>query len=248
MKLILKIVFIGSLLIVAGFFFIDFSNSILIESIESKTSELGAVFNKIKLIKEKNRDIWMMNQSHYGKNAKSQKWDRIVILVEKTKRPYMASFFQLTPGELEWNPQLTNEKKAFRASCFLCHNNGPRAIKALPNSLSIKNKINIFFWNLRIKSYGRVVYNPIHDQEDKLKVKKGDLAVFRHQTKEDNDELKIKTCMFCHNNTGFLSRGVLFRQQRGTIKHLVENNEMPPLGFSLTVSEKQALRNFIRGF
>ena len=129
------------------------------------------------------------------------------------------------------------------SSCFLCHNNGPRAIHPQDNTATLKEKITIAVWNLRIKSYGRVVYNPLHDQEDK----KADV-VFRHHNKGDNDHLQVKTCISCHTEEGFFARGFLSRQQRGTIKHLVESGQMPPPGYSLNESEKKELKRFLMGF
>ncbi|MCB9027127.1 MAG: hypothetical protein H6625_12460 [Bdellovibrionaceae bacterium] len=40
--------------------------AIFIESEESKTISGNPVFNKIKWISKKDKDIWMMNQSHHG--------------------------------------------------------------------------------------------------------------------------------------------------------------------------------------
>jgi hypothetical protein len=242
-KLILIIFILTGLTLTAGLFFVFNSEEVLFESKESKTMDLGAVYNKIKWVSSKDQDVWMMNQSHHGVEAEKNKWERIAIVIDKTKTPYQASYYQFEPGSLDWNPDLIKNRKTYRASCFLCHNNGPRAIRPQEQSVSIKDKIIIAAWNLRIKTYGRVVYNPIHDQEDKKAE-----VVFRHHMKGDNDRLKVKSCMVCHKESGFLSRGLLSRQQRGTIKHLVENNQMPPAGFSLTENDKKELRNFLRGF
>ena len=240
---ILKIFICISLLSTAGLSFILNPIEIAFESKESKTINLGAVFNKVKWIEGFDQDVWMMNQSHHGHNAAPSKWERLAIVVDKTKTPYQASFYQLQTGDLEWSPDLIKNRKTYRASCFLCHNNGPRAIRPQDNSVSLKEKLIIAAWNLRIKTYGRIVYNPIHDQEDKTAE-----VVFRNHMEGDNDTLQVKTCTICHRDSGFFARGLLSRQQRGTIKFLVENKQMPPTGFSLSEKEKKELRDFIRGF
>ncbi len=240
---ILKIIICIGLLFTVGLCFLLNSQEISIESKESKTMNLKPVFNKIKWIVSKDQDVWMMNQSHHGSDADKIKWERIAIVIDKTKTPFQASYYQFQPGDLEWSPKLLKSRKTYRASCFLCHNNGPRAIRPQNNSVSLKEVLIIAVWNLRIKTYGRIVYNPIHDQEDKASG-----VVFRHHEKGDNDTLQVKTCMTCHKESGFFARGLLSRQQRGTIKHLVENEQMPPKGFSLNENEKKELRNFLRGF
>ena len=242
-NLIFKIFICSGLVILPGLFFILNSKEILFESKESKTIVLGAVYNKIKFVTGKDQDVWMMNQSHHGKDANKKKWERIAIVIDKTKTPFQASYYQFESGDLEWSPELIKKRKTYRASCFLCHNNGPRAIRPQNDSVSLKDKMIIVAWNLRIKTYGRIAYNPIHDQEDKTAE-----VIFRHHKKGDNDTLKVNTCMACHKESGFLSRGLLSRQQRGTIKHLVENEQMPPAGFVLSENEKKELRSFLRGF
>lgn len=98
-------------------------------------------------------------------------------------------------------------------------------------------------WNLRIKTYGRIHYDPDHDIEDKnLKVP------LSHKTPEAMKELRVATCTHCHKESGFFARGVLLRQQMATIESLVSRGEMPPPGFSLSDTEKQELQDFIRGF
>lgn len=244
MKKIIFKLFIGTgLLLTVGLYFILNSKEIVFESKESKTNNLGPVFNKIKWITGRDQDVWMMNQSHHGKDPDKTKWERIAIVVDKTKKPYQASYYQFQAGDLEWSPELIQERKTYRASCFLCHNNGPRAIRPQNNSVSFKEELIIAAWNLRIKTYGRIVYNPIHDQEDKTAE-----VVFRHNKNGDNDTLQVKTCMACHKESGLFSRGLLSRQQRGTIKYLVENEQMPPRGFALSENEKKELRSFLRGF
>ena len=127
-----------------------FDNSVFFESLESKTSEGEAVYNKISLSQNDHQDIWIMKQSHRGINA--HKWDKIKIIVDKTKTPYEASFQQLK----------NNKPIEFKTSCFRCHANGPRLIR--PNyqskevKLNSKDKLTILKWNILIKSYGEIRY------------------------------------------------------------------------------------------
>lgn len=220
---------------------------ILIESEESKTKNLTSVFNKIKWISLPNQDIWMMNQSHYGVHATKDQWERLAIVIDKTKKPMTAKFYQLEPGPLEWSEDLKNKRTPYRASCFICHSNGPRAIRPVSKSqevnLSYKEKMRLVFWNLRIKTYGRIDYDKSHDQED-LSLE----TPFHLEGKSENAVLKVKTCTLCHKEDGFFARGVLRRQQTGTINSLVNNGHMPPPGFFLSPKEKRELKDFMRGF
>ena len=71
---------------------------------------------------------------------------------------------------------------------------------------------------------------------------------FRFRSAYENEELKVKTCMKCHKNTGFFARGHLTRQNMPTIKFMLERGYMPPLGISMTDEEKLKLQNFLAGF
>lgn len=248
MKTAMKLIFTMSVLLVGALSFIYVFNEreVFIESAESKNERFESVFNKIKFIQRTDRDIWMMNQSHYGRNASTGQWERLAIVVDKSKAPYQASFYQMTSGELEWSDALLEKRTPYRANCFTCHNNGPRAIRPEASSykkLSMSEKMILLLWNLKIKTYGRIHYNPIHDEEDKV-----NKVVFRKRGIEHNDVLKVKTCMKCHTDSGLFSRGSLVRQQRGTIEYLVENGQMPPKGFLLNQKEQAELRDFVRGF
>ncbi len=121
-----------------------FDGSIVFESLESKTEKQKPVFNKIYLEQTYKRDTWTMFQSHSG--IKAQKWDKIQIIVDKTKSPYFATYKQLEG----------NEEVAFKADCFRCHSNGPRLIR--PNfekiHFSFKDKLKLARMNSIIKSYG----------------------------------------------------------------------------------------------
>ncbi len=226
-------------------FIINDDQEVFIESRESKTTLGGPVFNKIKYFRFKNKDVWMMNQSHHGFNAKSKDWDRLAIVVDKTQSPKVAQFYQLEPGQLKWEENPT--EKPFRVSCFICHNNGPRVIRpnydSLFTSSQLKEKLKIPYWNLNIKLYGRVIANKIHDQRDPSAQ-----PPFRFRSPYENETLKIATCIKCHKESGFLARGSLVRQQATTIKFMFESGQMPPFGFGLSFQEKQELKKFLEGF
>src|SRR5687768_875551 len=139
---------------------------VFFESKESKTIGRNSVFNKIKLIRLKDKDVWMMNQSHHGpKGLGSSSWDRLAIVIDKTQSPKRAQFYQFESGPLEWKEGLV--EKPFRVSCFMCHNNGPRAIRPNYNSplnpTSFKDRPKIYYWNSRMKLYGRILPHSSHE-------------------------------------------------------------------------------------
>ena len=115
---------------------------VMFRSEESRTVSGGDVLNRIKLISDDARDIWMMNQSHDG----GRSFERLAIVVEDSK----ATFYQLEPGALEWSQ--TPTQREFKVSCALCHSNGPRAVRP-QDSPSWSESIRIALWNLKIKSY-----------------------------------------------------------------------------------------------
>lgn len=223
------------------------SQSVFIESAESKNQELKSVFNEIRWIPGIKQDVWMMNQSHLGRHPQTSQWERLAIVIDKTQSPPVAKYYQLAPGPLVWEESLLQKQTPYRASCFICHNNGPRALRPVSESqeasLSFRDHAKIQFWNLRIKTYGRIHYDPAHDEMDKsLEVP------FSFHTSEDQDELKVETCVVCHKEQGLFARGALVRQQTGTIKSMVARGEMPPPGFRLSEREKRELQNFLKGF
>jgi hypothetical protein len=223
------------------------TSAIVIESTESKTKDLTSVFNQIKWISTPTKDIWMMNQSHLGRNAKNKQWERLAIVIDKTSPIKTARYYQFEAGPLEWSDDLINKRTSYRASCFTCHSNGPRAIRPLLGSalakLSLMEKIKINLWNIKIKTYGRIHYEKSHDVEDKTLH-----TPFHYSEKDLNRELKVATCVKCHKEEGLFSRGRLVFQQAGTIEAQVANGFMPPPGFSLSKKEKQQLKDFLRGF
>jgi hypothetical protein len=216
-----------------------------IESQESKTVDDGPVFNKIRWFRFQEKDVWMMNQSHHGFSAENKSWDRLAIVIDKTKAPKTARFYQFEAGPLEWREDLP--QKPFRVACFMCHNNGPRAIRPNYDSLSapieLADKVKISYWNLRIKLYGRIVVHPAHEVLDETQ-----MPPFRVRSSYENEPLSISTCTNCHKESGFLARGLLRRQQLSTIKFMIEAGQMPPLGFWLSNNEKRELEMFLQGF
>ena len=219
---------------------------IFIQSLESKTIEDGPVYNKISFQKNGNKDIWMMNQSHHGPKADPEKWDRLAIIVDHAKSPKEATFLQLPPGELIWDESLMKQKINFSVSCFMCHANGPRAIRPHDKDfqLPLLSKAKVLIWNLRIKSYGLIQVNPEQKNLD------ANLEVpFRHPHPADNAELQVESCTQCHSGkNSWFQRNKLTRQNMISIKFMLENKIMPPSGFSVSKGDMNEIKKFIRGF
>ena len=124
-----------------------FKSPVLFQSLESKTVTGEAVYNKIKWFSDSDKDIWMMSQSHNGPQFPEEKWDRLAIIVDKKYKT--AQFLQLKPGPLQWTEDLVSQQVPYRVSCFMCHANGPRAIRPTGSSLFAEAKI--LLWNFKIK-------------------------------------------------------------------------------------------------
>ena len=197
---------------------------VLIESAESRTVDGGPVFNEIQWTWKDGKEIWTMKQSHGGRNLPKEKWDNLSIVMEKK-----ATFLQTNAK---------GERIEYRASCFMCHSNGPRAIRPVEDSLSLTDAMKVKLLNLRIKLYGRV--------EAKELPLVGNTP-FRHEGKISNTPLTLARCTSCHKEDGFFSRGTLTRQNSITIAYMVEKEHMPPLG-GLTSEERKYLENFMSGF
>ena len=208
-----------------------------ITSEESKSGSGSKVFNEIAFIQIDNKDIWMMNQ----RDESTTKLDRLAIVVDKSVKPLTARFYQLEPGPLEWKEGLPREE--YRVSCFLCHANGPRALRPLPGTLTVAEKTKTWLWNMRIKSYGRVVPHELHAIEDKKLYRP-----FRVDHPMENEPLKIASCTQCHKEDGFFARGTLTRQNAMTIEHMVKAGHMPPAPFKMSKKEKLQLTMFVKGF
>jgi len=180
--------------------------AISFESLESKTINNKAVFNSIAWFDMGQTDVWLMNQSHHGANTEAKNLDRLAIVIDKTKTPKVASFYQLDPGPLEWSDKI--KVKPYKVSCFVCHTNGLRAMRPNNHStgkpLNLVDQLKIKMWNTKIKSYGVVVASQ-KDQESY----KTYYPPFKWKQKSLNKKLNIKTCNYCHKKNGFLARIII---------------------------------------
>jgi hypothetical protein len=114
------------------------------------------------------------------------------------------------------------EEIDLKTSCFRCHPSGPRAIRP-KGSLSISNRMAILKLNMKIKSYG-------------------DLKAHKSTSKT----LKVASCVKCHYKGG--PRSELKEEHALTIKHLVDNKQMPPWPYSLSAKDRKMIRKFIYKF
>jgi len=218
-----------------------FSKPLLMQSFESKTVTGDPVFNEITWFDLGDKDVWMMNQSHFGVDASPEKKDRIVIVVDKMKTPKTAYFMQVKPGPLVWSEDLYAQKTTNRVSCYICHANGLRTLRMDPTAKAFDTfdwaKMN--YMNYKINSYGLVVEDERHaSEDDQLEIP------FRSRNIFDNEVLKIRKCAICHDGK---IRGELTRQNSFSIEFLVRNKLMPPVGYEITQQEAKKLTNFIRG-
>ena len=74
---------------------------------------------------------------------------------------------------------------------------------------------------------------------------KGSGKIFRYDGAFANRELRVQSCTKCHNSEHFLGRGVLTKQNFTTIKFMVENQFMPPPGFTLTDKDRVEINEFV---
>ena len=231
----LLMVIAGSTLLSSLFFS---KNPIIFQSLESKTVWGGLVFNRVKFIPGWNQDIWLMQQSHLGLGVGFEKWDRLAIIMDKSQKPYQAKFYQFAPGNFRLPDG--SEAAPFKARCFACHANGPRAIR--PNPTSIKahitwmDRAKIGLWNLRIKTYGKI--DSIAGQE----VMTGE--PFRSRYPILGQSLKLKSCTACHSETGI--RKTLKLEHVGTAHFLVQQGFMPPFPFKANSDDIELLRRLVK--
>ncbi len=212
------------MMIVMGILLYSFLTSpILFQSAESQTTEGGPVFNEITWNLKDGKEVWSMRQSHGGKNLPREKWDSLSIVIDKKAR-----FIQMSP--------LSGKKIEYKVSCFMCHSNGPRAIRPVEGSLGVSDTIKVNILNLRIKLYGRM-------ESEGTAVGK---TPFRHKGNISNAPLELPRCTSCHKEEGFFSRGTLTRQNSITINFMVKNAHMPPFG-ELKPNEQEYLKNFMEG-
>ncbi len=217
---------------------------VTIESVESQNLAGDPVFNRIQLVTDGDKDIWMMRQSHDGPRLPAHGWDSLAIVVDKSKSPKEATFYQLAPHD-GGKPDFA-KLAPMRAACFMCHSNGPRAIRPRLDSelapLGAQERTQVALWNLKIKLYGRIV----ESKEQSAAVAAGG-SPFKLEGEHENAVLTAKTCAKCHNEGGFLARGQLKRQQFMAIKFMVDSGQMPPPGFSIDAKERQEIENFVEG-
>jgi nitrate/TMAO reductase-like tetraheme cytochrome c subunit len=215
----------------------SFKTPVLIESRESKNKVHQPIFNKISYQWGMKKDVWLMRQSQEGLNVDERKWDELSIVIDKTTSPATVSYHQYE-----------NDKEIeYRASCFLCHANGPRAIRPETESKLVQNssweKLKIKFMNLRIHTYGKIA---LENKAQKLLGKERITHLsFKHASAWE--DLNIPTCLKCHNEEGFMGRGRLKKQHAATIHHLTQTGAMPPWPYTLSPEEKDQLKKFIYG-
>ncbi len=197
---------------------------LLIESAESRTIDGKPVFNEIQWNIKDGKEMWTMRQSHGGKLLPKNKWDSLAIHMDER-----AKFLQLD--------STSGARVEYKVSCFMCHSNGPRAIRPVEGSLGPLDQVKVTLLNLRIKLYGRVKAEVLPQLGE---------TPFRHEGKISNAPLLLTRCTSCHNETSLFSRGTLTRQNSLTISFMVNKEHMPPLG-SLSFREKQYLENFMDG-
>jgi hypothetical protein len=218
---------------------------VLLQSLESRTRDGGPVFNRIAWFPGWKQDVWVMQQSHAGLSPAPHSWDRLAIVVDKTQTPKIARFYQLEPGRLAWDPQA--KPLPFRATCFMCHSNGPRAIRpdlspaASAVSIGLRDRLRLALWNARVKTYGRVLTD-----SQEVQAMAGAITPLRYPGPFENEKLPAATCRTCHNEA-FWGRGSLTRQNFMSIGFMVEKGFMPPPGFRLPETEKDEILRFVRG-
>ncbi|MDB2447381.1 cytochrome c [bacterium] len=234
----IKMLFIALTLIIVAMTLVGGSSIIFLtptvidtfSSYESKTASGDEVFNKIEFQPGWSQDIWIMQQSHNGIESKTDTWDRIAIVVDKSQKPYVSKFYQFKPGKMEFGSE--NEISELRAPCFSCHVSGPRAIR--PASGSVKNlwqKILVLALNFRIKSYGSSNVVPGHQPKgEKSFSMDGDFA---------QEPMELESCVTCHKTGGI--RGPLRVEHIYTGRFLVKKGLMPPWPFPITNADKDQI-------
>lgn len=234
MKIIKTILISLTLFIGLGFLLLLVDQSpVLIESLESKTIEGTAVYNRIHFQFGLNQDTWVMQQSHQGLNKNFDEWDKLAIVVDKSQTISQANFHQKSPGPIKLSSE--NQEIDFKVRCYACHANGPRAIRPNYNStnapLNLKNKIKIFYLNLIIKSYGHLsaqAGNPLNKDN------------FKSTHPILQKSLQLNSCIQCHSSTGI--RSELKMEQYDTLKFLIEQKQMPPFPFKISEEDLRFLK------
>ena len=130
---------------------------IVFESAESESFG-NPVFNRVTWETRGGKDVWVMQQSHEGLNKEFQSWERVSIAVDLSKK--VAVFRQHVSGEIDPQKTLHAKKQNYRSACYLCHSNGPRAIRPKWDSTFVQlnswDTLRVTAWNLRMKLYGSI--------------------------------------------------------------------------------------------
>ncbi len=238
--LLVAIILLTGSAFLSGLFFSD--EPIVFRSFESATETGDPVLNRVRLITGWRQDIWLMQQSHVGFSLGFEKWDRLAIIVDKSVRPHQAQFYQFAPGELKLPSRIESgtESAPFKARCFACHSNGPRAIRMNLASLDAKvgwmDRAKVALWNLKIKLYGRVESVPGYQTEGGVP--------FRSRLVFLNHSMQLKSCVSCHSEEGI--RKPLKFEHVGTAHFLVKAGFMPPFPFRVSPEDMAFLEEATR--
>ncbi len=234
---------------------------ILFQSEESSTDEIGPIFNRIYFSSTKTNDLWLMQQQLHSQSDIEKPidfnfsgWDRLAIVIDKTKKPNEANFFQLPPGPIdnsEKNRILeeiesgTLKTLPYKVSCGVCHSSGPRSIRPTPNGKSLiplgfKDWIKIQYWNYKIENYRniKVTLKKVKN-ESHIKIP------FRYGGLFANEVLKVRSCTKCHNGKQN-DRAVLTRQNFPSIQFMLEKNYMPPFGYPISENDRKEIEEFVK--
>ena len=227
---------LGSIAIL--FTFLTVSESVTFESLESEDEQGNPIYNQIRFFPGWKKDVWVMRQAQTGYHSQKSDWDRLAIEVDKTQKPYVATFYQLASGalELDSNPSIV----PFKARCMACHANGPRAVRAKIDSkkvpLQISEQLRLTILNLRIKSYGLITNKPAKSFVEG--------AVFKSKLDVMSQPLGLKSCLKCHSDTGM--RAPLLLEHLGTAHFMLDRGLMPPFPYKADPGELKYLKKLMR--
>lgn len=240
MKYLILVLGLGATL---GLFYVpEMSDSVTFESLESKTETGAPVFNEIKLITQGDKDLWLMNQSHAGVHLPIEQWDRVAIVVDKSKSPMTADFFQTSQGpkNIESIEEVLAKAEPLKVRCFACHSNGPRLIRINTQSKSIVPSVfknaKILWWNFKMKSYGKVVSRDGHPFDSGSSFR-SDIPIFKVT-------INLKSCTECHSEKG--QRQPLTMEQLGTADFMVKQGFMPPYPHKLSKEDAATLNGWMK--
>jgi len=225
-----SLILIGLGVFLGLFYFAIEPSAVTFESLESKTMDEGPVFNQIRFLPSRVKDIWLMRQTHHGFLEPQEKWDRLAIVVDKHSG--VATFYELAPNE---NLEFEAKPIPYKARCLACHANGPRAIRPNYDSAdvlpSVRDRIKIALWNLRIKTYGQLQSRGAQEFSEGVPFQSKHALFLK--------PLHLATCEHCHSANGI--RHELTLEQLGTAQFLVKQGQMPPFPFHISDQERQQL-------